>query len=155
MRSSKEFKPIINTGKQLEYEVMLKGLHFDTTMWVTFRQECSVSTAKHQLSRFFKHLNDGEVDFYKRVIYAWAFYEKNDDNGVHVHLLVKGLDPDHYQLLEETLLKTFGHAEVKACHDNSVPYVAQKYGTTKLVYDEPMRINSHRRQRQIQMVGAN
>lgn len=67
MQSSKEFKPIINIGKQLEYEVMLKGLIFDTTMWVTFRQECSVSTAKHQLSRFFKHINDGKVGRYAKV----------------------------------------------------------------------------------------
>ena len=148
MYTVKQYKPISNTGIQLAFENYLKTFNLDTFITITFRKRLQADTVKKLLHSFLAHINDKEIDYYKKFIYSWIFIEKNtSDCGSHVHLLVKGLDPDKYVLLEQLLKESFGYAQIKSCHDNSIPYIANKYVTNRLLDYQPMRINSKRRKR--------
>ena len=148
MYTVKEYKPIINTNLQLSFEKFLKTFNFDTFMTVTFRKRLQADTVKKLLRSYLAHINDDEIDFYKKFMYSWIFIEKNTfSSQSHAHLLVKDLDPSKYPLLEQMLKESFGYAQIKQCHENSIPYIARKYATERLLTYEPMCIHSKRRKR--------
>ena len=144
MNTVKEYEPIINTGIQLAFETWVKKNNFDTFITITFRAKYQPGTINKKIRDFLAHINDNDVIFYENSLSAWIFIEKNSFSSFsHAHLLTKGINPDKYQLLEKELFK-LGHSEVKACHDNSVPYLASKYGKNSLLDNQFIRIHSRR-----------
>ena len=144
MNTVKEYQPIMNTGIQLAYENLIRKNNFDTFITITFRAKYQQDTIKKKIRDFLAHVNDNDVIFYENLLNTWLFIERNSYNSSnHVHLLAKDLDPDKYPLLEKELFK-FGHSQVKRCHDNSIPYLASKCATNKLLDDQPMCIHSRR-----------
>ncbi len=139
-----DFKPIINTNLQLAYEHLIKVHEFTTFITITFRENLHPDTIKKKIRDFLAHINDKDVIFYEKVLYAWIFIERNSYSRYnHVHLLTKNIDPDKYPLLEKELYK-FGRSQVKASHNNTIAYVAKKYSTEKLLDDQLMTIHSRR-----------
>lgn len=108
---------------------VFKYLNGQGVLTKSFESELNEYTAKQLLEHFFRRIN-----FYqkfcmaKHYIYGWFVFEQNTDSpGVHVHALIKGIDPLLSKYVEEELEKRFGYAKV-------FPYKRRKFKQTACRY---------------------
>jgi len=120
---------------------------FNTGLYatVTFKQEICMEKAKRSIRHFFKYLNGRTVYFYKKLMQCVVFFEKTDSRGgVHVHMLIKGIDPALAKTLEQRLIIAFGRSEAEPYipGNGAAVYLANKCDQQSLLHWDKWTINS-------------
>lgn len=116
-------------------EAHLRSFKWDLFLTITFRKETSYITAVKKLKYFFKRLNTKETFFFNRYVCTYVFFEENPGRrGVHIHCLLRGINPSSAYLLERKCLEFFGNSQVRPYdeEDNAAKYLAKKYGSKYL-----------------------
>ena len=132
------------------FQEMLNRDRWDLFVTITFKEKRGVDGAKKAFKSFFRNLNLPSEIFYEKFILSWVFYESEGSRrGVHVHALIKGIDPSLASLLEEKCKGFFGLSKVVPYNYNNsgsaTSYLARKYPNINLVFFDYYKINSRLR----------
>lgn len=133
------------TSVQNELDSLCCDIYFSTTSRVKMLQV----SAEKRFKYFFKHLNSSEEIFFKKFVLCWTFFDKADSRGsVHIHSLIKGIDPSLAVLLQKKCKSFFGQSDIRP-YDHSLPkhrsashYLAEKVVRDELDHYDFYKINS-------------
>ncbi|MBF0620045.1 MAG: hypothetical protein HQL19_07750 [Candidatus Omnitrophica bacterium] len=115
------------------YQELLDSFQWDVFVTITFRKRATTAWAIHAVKCFLKHLNSREVQFFKKFVRCFVFSEKyGQREGIHLHLLIQGIDPSMAGALERKCLNIFGESAVKP-YDHSLPRLASFYLAEKCI----------------------
>lgn len=135
-----------------ELQEQFDKLHSDIYLTATFRAKAVTESAEKKFKFFFKcYLNKNKI-FFEKYILCWVFFEKGDiRKGIHIHALIKNINPRFTPLLQVICEHFFGESKVVA-YDHNRPkerqasyYLARKYCSEKLDHFDFYKINSRRR----------
>jgi len=132
-----------------EFQNLLDRENWDIYCNPTFRRRTLQEEAEEEFKYFFKHLNEPSKIFFPKFIVCWVFYEKGDIRGsLHIHSLIKGINPFFTSDLQGKCTKFFGQSQVVAYNHNlpkdKLPshYLAKKYVSNELDFFDFYKINS-------------
>ncbi|MCX5693701.1 MAG: hypothetical protein NT014_00980 [Candidatus Omnitrophica bacterium] len=131
------------------FQNLLDKEHWDIYCSLTFRTRTLFEEAMKEFKHFFKHLNKSGEVFFPKYILSWVFYEKGDvRGGVHLHSLIKGINPSLASNLQNKCNDFFGDSQVVSYNHNlpreKLPsrYLAKKYISNELDFFDIYKINS-------------
>jgi len=136
-----------------EFQEELDSLHCDLWFSTTFRSKALVMPAEKAFKYFFKsYLNQPDRIFFEKFILCWVLFDKRDSReGVHIHSLIKGIDPSLAPLLQKKSNAFFGQSDVRP-YDHSISknrsashYLAEKYVREEFDHYGFYKINSRLR----------
>ena len=132
-----------------EVQGLLDREHWDIYCNPTFRSRTLQEEAEQEVKYFFKHLNKPGKIFFPKFMLCWVFYEGGDiRGGLHLHLLIKGINPSLAPDLQKKCKEFFGDSQVVPYNYN-LPgekspsrYLAKKYISDELDFFDLYKINS-------------
>lgn len=134
------------TSVQDELDSLCCDIYFSTTSRVKMLQ----MSAEQRFKYFFKcYINQPGNIFFEKFILCWAFFDKADKRGsVHIHSLIKGIDPSLADSLQKKCKDFFGQSKIRP-YDHSLPkhrsashYLAEKVVREELDHYDFYKINS-------------
>jgi hypothetical protein len=145
---------VSNGGCTANADLVVKGYQslFDLHLWdiwfsTTVSREVGTEDFLRSFKYFFNHINSRDFVFYKGFICGYVFSEFNKfRNGVHLHALIKGIDPEMANPVEEFCWDYFGESKVVP-YDNYRPdrasgYLARKCVSQELDHFDFFKVNS-------------
>ena len=131
-----------------ELHYFLSVQKWDLFATITFRQQCPSLSAIKAFKRFFKYLNTRDRRFFDKYIECWIFLERHDLRaGVHIHALIRGINPTLAEELEKKCRRIFGQSRILPYDPmrQAVVYLAGKYKSQRLEDFTFFKINSRLR----------
>lgn len=129
-----------------------KAQEWDLWVTITFRHITVKETALKQFKAFFKYLNRNSknVVFVEKRIGSLTFFEKHSSRkGVHIHALVRGVNPTLAKKLCKECEKRFGESWVEAYDPTkgAVIYLANKLFSPRLEHHDFYTIHPRSKRR--------
>jgi hypothetical protein len=127
----------------------IDDLHCDIYFTATFKSRTLAESAEKAFKYFLKcRLNQPGKTFFKKFVMCWAFFDKVDKRGgIHIHALLKNIDPSLAPSLQEKCKEFFGQSDVRP-YDHSLPkhrsashYLAEKVVRGELDHYDFYKIN--------------
>lgn len=105
----------------------------------------TLEAAEKKFVKFFERLNRPTKYYFKGYIKCWVFYEKRPwGKGVHIHSLIKGINPSFAKMLEKKCQRKFGRSKIEPyiSGKGATGYLGRKYESLRLVHWDNYPINS-------------
>jgi hypothetical protein len=131
-----------------EFQAMLEKMSYDIWMTVTFGIRVDEYNAIRTVKHFFKGLNKPHgIFYYNSYMHCWLFAEQKPwQDRVHIHSLIRGIDPRLSSDLQSECQERFGKVHAVPYNPSlsyrATQYIAEKFACGWLKSYDFCKINS-------------